>query len=77
MPTKKLLQEHARLIDLLGGTYAVRDRIEAETGHKVTSQAITNWKTKHGISWRFRTLLAKWAVDGGHKTPKDFLGPEV
>lgn len=69
------LEEHATLVDRLGGPKAVAEAVAAKTGKSITPQAVSNWRTKHGVAWPYRALIAEMAKKKRVKLPKNFLTP--
>jgi len=68
--------EHRKLIDDLGGPTEVVKMMHVRTGHKLTPQAVSNWRTR-GIPFRYRAPLALEAGARHIGVPFDFLGEQI
>ena len=63
------IMSHAELIDRLGGTASVANRLG------IADNRVANWRER-GIAWRWRHQINLIAQQEGVEVPVDFLKPD-
>lgn len=69
-------EQHADLIESLGGPSRLIAKLRAETGMAPScTQIVSQWATK-GVYWHWRYSVAQIAKREGVPLPPGFLGPK-